>query len=53
MLMSQSERAGSNAGGFLFPETAALAINPAYFQECEARVRAMNERGITCGKWQR
>ena len=40
-------RAGGNEGGEPFGELAKETLRPEYFQECDARVKYMNERGIT------
>jgi hypothetical protein len=40
---------GMNEGGSVFESVPDETLNPAYFREVDARVRAMNERGITAG----
>jgi len=40
---------GRNEGGDIFGSVPDQTLNPAYFQEVDERVRAMNDRGITAG----
>jgi hypothetical protein len=40
---------GENEGGPVFESVTDETLNPAYFREVDARVRAMNARGITAG----
>src|SRR5205823_5813555 len=46
-LIGQSR--ASNAGGPAFLSYAAQTLNPAYFQECDARVMSANAKGMTVG----
>ena len=41
--------AGRNEGGPIFESFEAETLNPAYFREVDARVRYMNDKGITSG----
>lgn len=43
------ENAGRNGGGRIFDSFEHETLNPGYFREVDARLRYMNDKGITCG----